>query len=607
MKRSPSWAGYWAVGAALVCLASLPIAWTMYAEGRHHLRLLASRDALAFFAAALRAYEAVSAEREPTNALFASLAPAEFERRLVEMRRARARTDTELGNLVHALRRANCVRCPSMVNALNVVSTRLAETRHVMDALRSDDESRTARGTILRAVNRMMSATEPFTAILNQCTLQIAELNAATTEAVLLARNIADMREYAGRLGALLLEPLATARRLTQDDRERLAITEGRILQLRDLIAIRVASVPNRDALVAEIDSMTSDYFNDAYMRATQLIVSGEQSAHGIAQPPGFIDGYRRGMHAIVRFRDSVLQPAAADLVAAIEAHERKVVAVGVVNALVLAALVCALFVFRGQYVSPLEKLTRAMLSLGGGHGFGRDAGREALMTSLSHDMRSPQASILALLDMARTTETYRAAPDLFARIESNARRTLDMVDDFVRLSELQVLSYRPAEVDLYGLMLDACDDLTVAAQARHIRLVPSEPDGAPYLVHAEPDSLYRAIANVLDNAIKYGPAHDAIHCTLQRNGRHLELSIRDRGPGIRPQDMPYLFERFRRFPTADAEPVPGNGLGLAFAKAAIGKARGQIRCRSVLGEGSEFIITLPARGAKGRARARIA
>jgi signal transduction histidine kinase len=78
-----------------------------------------------------------------------------------------------------------------------------------------------------------------------------------------------------------------------------------------------------------------------------------------------------------------------------------------------------------------------------------------------------------------------------------------------------------------------------------------------------------------------------------------VEITIADRGPGIRPQDMPHIFKRFRRFATTAAigdAPASGNGLGLAFARAAVRKAGGQIRCRSTVGVGTTFTIVLPVK-----------
>lgn len=598
MIRLPSQGSYWLLGIMVLGLASLPIIWSINNEITHYQRLRQSREAMALFVSLLRTYEAASVERQASTALLGRISAEQAVHRRTQLTLARSVTDERIRNLEEMLRRATCTRCSNLVNSLALVRARLVPARATMDALHADAARQRAHGAILGAIHDMIAANEPFQLMLNQCTLGVAEFSADAAQPLQLARDIADMREYAVRFGSLLIEPLVMGRYLTRDDRERVAIMEGRVMQLRDIIALRLASKPYRSQLRHSADSVTEAYFDNAYMYARQLIDAGERSVHRTVQPADFVAVYRKGTDAIARFRDAALAPATAQLDLHIERLSHTLLAITLVSGLILAALAGVLVLFRGHYVSPLEGLARGLLSLGRPRAATRAGHREAMMASLSHDMRSPQASILALLDMARTTQTYRMTPDLFAKIESHARRTLKMVDDFVQLSELHVLKYRPADVDAYGILLDAIDALTVAAHRRGITLQLCEPDGHAYVVRAEPDSLFRAIVNVIDNAIKYGPEHDTVHCCVRRTRRHVEIAIRDRGPGIRPQDMPHIFKRFRRFATTaigDA-PASGNGLGLAFARAAVRKARGQIRCRSTVGVGTEFTIVLPAR-----------
>lgn len=602
MIRLPTPGSYWLLGIMVLGLSSLPIVWSIQNELAHYTRLRQAREAMTLFVSLLQTYEAASIERQASTALLGRLSPEQAVQRREQLALARSVTNERLRNIQHVLDRASCTRCASLAASMALVRTRLVPARAAMDRLHADERLQRVHGATLDAIHGMIAANEPFQLMLNQCTLIIAEFNADAAQPLHLARIVADMREYAVRFGSLLIEPLVMGRHLTRDDRERIAIMEGRVMQLRDLIALRMVTKSYRGQLQASADAVTDEYFHNAYMYARQLIDAGERTVHQTVQPADFVAVYRQGTDAIARFRDATLVPATTQLDAHIARHEDTLVVITVVSGLILAALAGVLTLFRGHYVSPLEGLARGLLSLAGPRAATLAGHREAMMTSLSHDMRSPQASILALLDMARTTETYRTTPDLFAKIEAHARRTLKMVDDFVQLSELHVLKYRPSDVDAYGILLDAIDALTVAAQKRGITLQPDESiasEGRAYTVRAEPDSLFRAILNVLDNAIKYGPGHDTVRCGIRRTRRHVEITIADRGPGIRPQDMPHIFKRFRRFATTAAigdAPASGNGLGLAFARAAVRKAGGQIRCRSTVGVGTTFTIVLPVK-----------
>jgi len=589
MIRLPSRGNYWWLAIMVLGLASLPIIWTIQSETTQYINLRKSRDAMRLFVSLLHAYEAASLERQASTALLGRIPQGQAAQRREQLELARRVTNERIRDLQRALDQPDCARCATMSASLTQVRARLVPARAEMDRLHADVETQAVHDATLDAIHGMIAANEPFQLMLNQCALLVAEFSGTAAQHLLLARNIADMREYAVRFGSLLIEPLVMGRYLTRADRERVAIMEGRVLQLRDLVGLQLASKSYRELLQDDADAVTDTYFHNAYLYARQFIDAGDRAIHETMQPATFVDVYRQGTDAIARFRDAALEPATAQLEIRIEAHRRKLLLISMVSALILMALAGILILFRGHYVSPLERLARAILSLGGHRG-------EAMMTSLSHDMRSPQASILALLDMARTSAMYQTEPDLFTKIEAHARRTLTMVDDFVQLSELHVLPYRPADVDATGILLDAIDAMTPTAQRRGISFRLLESDGQPCTVRAEHDSLFRAIANVLDNAIKYGPANDIVQCRVRRVRRHVEIAIIDRGPGIRPQDLPHIFERFRRFATAaGAESATGNGLGLAFAYAAIRKAQGQIRCSSTLGVGSEFTIVLPA------------
>ncbi|NYI00991.1 PAS domain-containing sensor histidine kinase [Cupriavidus plantarum] len=221
---------------------------------------------------------------------------------------------------------------------------------------------------------------------------------------------------------------------------------------------------------------------------------------------------------------------------------------------------------------------------------------REQTMHFLSHDMRSPQASILALIDLQSRPDRALPEPVLLARIGELAHRTLALADDFIRLAqaESQTLSFTPA--DLQGLILDATDELWALAKARGVELrLDLEPDCPPLRV--VPALLVRAIANLVSNAIKFGPSGHPVTVRLRRGRGHVAIEVADEGPGIARADQGRLFRPFSRVNDAGGEGPSGSGLGLVFVKTVAERHGGRITVNSDVGRGATFAILLPVRG----------
>lgn len=218
---------------------------------------------------------------------------------------------------------------------------------------------------------------------------------------------------------------------------------------------------------------------------------------------------------------------------------------------------------------------------------------REQMLRFLSHDMRSPQASILALIDLHRGAAKGPSA-DLLARIGTHARRTMSLADDFIRVAraETQPLSLR--DVDLAGLVLDATDELWALANARGVPLNVDLPDD-PAVIRAEPALLVRAIGNLVSNAVKFSPRGGAVTVALQAEPGGYAVSVTDRGPGIPLAQQQRLFEPFARLHEHDPDAPAGSGLGLLLAKTVVERHGGSICVVSDAGAGATFTLHLPA------------
>ena len=222
---------------------------------------------------------------------------------------------------------------------------------------------------------------------------------------------------------------------------------------------------------------------------------------------------------------------------------------------------------------------------------------RDETLRFLSHDMRAPQASILALLELQSDPASAMPEQDFFARIEKASRKTLGLADNFVQLARAESQEYRFEEVDFRDLLFDATDEMWTLAQGKQIRIVTDVAD-AEFLVRVDRTLMTRALVNLLSNAINYSPANTTITCTLRHPvdmpPSQVFCSISDQGYGIAAADQGRLFRRFQRVDTPNRPRHDGIGLGLVFVKTVVERHQGHLGLSSEVGEGTTFTITLP-------------
>jgi signal transduction histidine kinase len=223
---------------------------------------------------------------------------------------------------------------------------------------------------------------------------------------------------------------------------------------------------------------------------------------------------------------------------------------------------------------------------------------REQILRFLSHDMRSPQVSILMLVALARHAKEPPPVAETLAQVERYARQTLAFADAFVQLARAQAqdpAGFQP--VDLGTLARDAADGVWPQARAKRIR-VERELDLAEPWVSGDRSLLARALANLLSNAVKYSPSNTCVRVSLERQGTGVACIVADEGEGIPAAALERLFEPFQRFGVERHPEVDGSGLGLAFVKAVAGKHGGSVTVASEPARGSRFTLWLPASAA---------
>jgi signal transduction histidine kinase len=211
------------------------------------------------------------------------------------------------------------------------------------------------------------------------------------------------------------------------------------------------------------------------------------------------------------------------------------------------------------------------------------EAAREEALQLLTHDMRAPQASILALVD-----RTEGVAPEIAERLRTLARRTIGLADGYLQLARADAGGYRMEEVDLAAIAVEAIDELWPLGNAHRVLIVGEGVD-RERLSWGNQGLLHRALTNLLSNAVKHAPAGSKVVLRLRSEYKDWRIDVTDKGKGVPSEIQAQLFRRFRTSGEGG-----GVGLGLAFVKAVAEGHGGYVRCTSVPGEGATFSLVLP-------------
>lgn len=214
-------------------------------------------------------------------------------------------------------------------------------------------------------------------------------------------------------------------------------------------------------------------------------------------------------------------------------------------------------------------------------------------LADASHELRTPVAVVRSHAEYAERVggELPEQVAQALARIGSESARMGRLVDELLLLARLD--SGRPLAdepVDLTRLVLDAVADSRVAGPEHRWRLdLPDE----PVTVYGDPHALHQALANLLANARLHTPSGTTVTVTLRSDADGLELAVRDDGPGIPPEVMGRLFERFVHGPAVQPGEASSTGLGLAIVAAIAHAHHGSVHVNSGPG-GTAFTIRLP-------------
>jgi signal transduction histidine kinase len=223
-------------------------------------------------------------------------------------------------------------------------------------------------------------------------------------------------------------------------------------------------------------------------------------------------------------------------------------------------------------------------------------AAKENLVSTVSHEFRTPLTSIIGNLDLvlAEADELSPAAERRIEVAQRNAERLLALVSDLM-MSANSAVHVHPRRTDLAGLVEASLGSAHAHAEASQVVLSMDVP--SPLWADVDPLRISQALDNLISNAIKYSPDGGEVRISAVTEGTRVLLRVEDDGMGMTATDAEQIFTRFFRSPAVREGSIPGAGLGLSITKAIVERHGGSISCRTLPGRGSTFTMELPADG----------
>ncbi len=224
------------------------------------------------------------------------------------------------------------------------------------------------------------------------------------------------------------------------------------------------------------------------------------------------------------------------------------------------------------------------------------DRVRKDFVANVSHELRTPIGAIGVLAETLRDADDPEVVERLSGRLHDEAMRLGDMIEDLLALSTLEAGSIdEPDLVDLQQVLRLAIERSESAAERRQIAIVtPPESTPGPVFTEGDQGQLISAVANLLDNAIKYSGQGSEVEVAIRRQPTTARLEVSDTGIGIPESDVDRIFERFYRVDDARSRVTGGTGLGLSIVRHVAINHQGTVSVHSEEGKGSTFTLTLP-------------
>jgi two-component system sensor histidine kinase SaeS len=224
---------------------------------------------------------------------------------------------------------------------------------------------------------------------------------------------------------------------------------------------------------------------------------------------------------------------------------------------------------------------------------------RREFIGSVSHDLRTPLASIRAMVESINdgVVTEQDTVKRYLKTIEAEVENLSQLINDLFELSQMDagILKLQLETSSLTDLISDTLESMSAQANAGGKRLhLKGSMDGEVSPVVMDPRRVQRVLYNLVQNAIRYTPSDGAIHILARDVGSEIQVEVTDTGEGIPQEELPRIFDRFYRPEQSRSRDSGGTGLGLSIAKSIIEAHGGRLWVESAVGQGSTFGFALP-------------
>jgi two-component system, OmpR family, phosphate regulon sensor histidine kinase PhoR len=226
---------------------------------------------------------------------------------------------------------------------------------------------------------------------------------------------------------------------------------------------------------------------------------------------------------------------------------------------------------------------------------------RADFVANASHELRTPLAALSGFIETLQGSarDDAKARERFLPIMQEQARRMARLIDDLLSLSRIELNAHRRPDtpVDLVPIIRQVADGLQTLARDRGVTVTVDAANGVR--VPGDRDELVRVFENLVENALKYGATGRRVDIGLSQGEsaegeQEARVSVRDYGPGIAPEHVPRLTERFYRVDVRDSRAQGGTGLGLALVKHILNRHHGRLSIESIPGAGATFTVFLP-------------
>jgi two-component system, OmpR family, phosphate regulon sensor histidine kinase PhoR len=227
---------------------------------------------------------------------------------------------------------------------------------------------------------------------------------------------------------------------------------------------------------------------------------------------------------------------------------------------------------------------------------------RADFVANASHELRTPLAALSGFIDTLQgpAKDDAKARERFLGIMHTQATRMARLIDDLLSLSRVELSAHvRPDTlVDIVPILRQVVDGLEPLARERHVAIDIDLPD-EPVTIAGDREELLRLFENLVENALKYGASGGKVIVSLNAaissdGAQEIRVVVRDFGPGIAPEHLPRLTERFYRVDVGDSRAQGGTGLGLSLVKHIVNRHRGRLLIESVPKNGATFTACFP-------------